>query len=56
MPKVRDLMAALEASLGIPCPCTHSWDEHDGMGDCHHPDKRTVTGYCRRYPHEGRDE
>lgn len=30
------------------CPgCGHLWAEHDGMGDCHHPDRRTLTGLCR---------
>ncbi len=27
--------------------CRHSWEEHDGMGDCHHLDARTLTGLCR---------
>lgn len=26
--------------------CSHAAHEHDGMGDCHHLDGRTVTGYC----------
>lgn len=30
------------------CPCGHSWEEHDGMGDCHHLDGRTHIGYCVR--------
>jgi hypothetical protein len=32
-----------EPDCGI---CSHAWEEHDGMGDCHHPDARTFAGYC----------
>lgn len=29
--------------------CLHDRDEHDGMGDCHRPDRRTKTGYCNAH-------
>ena len=29
--------------------CAHPYTEHDGMGDCGHPDGRTATGFCTRH-------
>jgi hypothetical protein len=29
--------------------CPHPSAEHDGMGDCAHPDGRTKTGFCNRH-------
>lgn len=30
-----------------PCHvCKHPWSDHDMMGDCHRPDRRTRTGLC----------
>jgi len=36
--------------------CTHPLHEHDGMGDCHHHDKRTSTGYCAAHTKYGTGE
>ncbi|MFG1794216.1 hypothetical protein [Nocardia sp. NPDC049149] len=34
--------------------CPHPWLDHDGMGDCHHLDRRTKSGYCAG--HESRTD
>lgn len=37
-----------------PCVvCGHPCGEHDGMGDCHHPDGRTRTGLCNKHDYRG---
>ena len=51
-----DVVTTNSPRIGKTCSCGHPWDEHDGMGDCHHPDKRTATGLCTGHCDRDEDE